>query len=347
VKEHSKKKEQTGGGYIPRYAQDYTFAQLLISGNEKAWNVFYKEYREKLSKYIESRYPRTFTDTDVEEICDGVQRRLMANNYRALKTYKGKCSFGRYLAEATEWELKDWLRANTASLDRSSLDDPSIKVEVKSKSAQLSESEVLETDVTDETEENLAEEIPQVLYDILSDEVRWAFLLRYYDYFGFPVSEIRLLSKRRGISIRVLTGKIIQLLECREQGLLESRRRNQQEMEDRLQKLFTDVSRLQHEQKRILNELTHVALEDSKGFQKKQQLLLELTARLEGKERRRELLLKQLRESRHIVKIPYEIIAEILGENSISTVRSRVLIAKRQLQKSTVQKKLQPGQRKS
>ncbi len=53
-----------------------------------------------------------------------------------------------------------------------------------------------------------SETLPQVLY-ILKDEERWAFLLRYYDYFGFPVEAIQGLARKRGMTIKDLTVEIV------------------------------------------------------------------------------------------------------------------------------------------
>ncbi len=330
----------------PRFRHDYRFAQLLVSGDENAWTAFYREYRGKLSKYIQSRYPQKFTDTDIEEICDGVQRRLLANNYRALREYKGECSFGRYLTEATEWELIDWMRANKGRLVTHSLDDLIVKGEVKCDTNEDRLDEICDIDGSGRDEGSDTDAVPPVIYDVLSDEVRWAFLLRYYDYFGFPPSEIRLLAKKRGILIKTLTERIATLLECSDRTLLESRRNNQQKLEERLQMLFVDLTRIRHGQEKLSDELQINPSRSSEDLQEKKEDLTKITATLESLERRRTLLLKQLKENRFIVKTPYEIVAEILGEKNLSTVRSRVLIAKRQLQETLIRSGVENKQEK-
>ncbi len=67
------------------FSDDYRYARLLISGDSEAWDRFYRELRKKLEAYIGRRYPGIFSSVAVEEICDGVNKRLTNNDYRALE----------------------------------------------------------------------------------------------------------------------------------------------------------------------------------------------------------------------------------------------------------------------
>ena len=95
---------------------DYDYAQLLLSGEAAAWKRFYNEFRIKLEAYINRKYPNVFSEIAIEEIFDGVGKRLIENNYKTLRDYRGECSFSTYITKATEWEISDWLRKHLEEL---------------------------------------------------------------------------------------------------------------------------------------------------------------------------------------------------------------------------------------
>jgi len=296
---------------LPRYDADYKFVQLLISGNGEALDRFYKEFRKKLDIYIRGKYPYVFSDIAIEEICDGVGKRLIEKDCRVLRDYRGDCTFSTYITMATDWETKDWLRKHSEELFSEPLDTLS-----STNPALISKNASDQLSSLQETENN----IPQAV-EFLSDDLRWAFLLRYYDYFEFPLQEIRLLAKKRGVTIGFITKKIIDYLEPGGIDALRSRLEKQRIFQLRLEKICYEINRLS---KREI--LTGVQKDDrvskdssEKDFIRNRRAILE--------EKRRVLLEK----AKMPVTTPYDIIAKILGEDNISTVRSRVFLAKKQL----------------
>lgn len=164
-----------------RYPDDYQFVQLLLSGHTDAWDRFYKEVRKKIALHINNKYPSIFNEVMIDEICDGVQNRLTKSNYKVLREYRGDCSFSAFVTKATDWEVKDWLRKYSDKLFTESIDsDPTLGSDI------CISTEFLEYE----------EDIPEEIHS-LSDDLRWAFLFRYYDYFGFPLKEIRKLAKKK------------------------------------------------------------------------------------------------------------------------------------------------------
>lgn len=186
-----------------RYDEDYQFVRLLLSGDTDAWNRLYKELRKKLEIYIKRKYPNVFTDISVEEICDGVMKRLIENDYKALRNYRGDCNFSTYITKAADWETKDWLRKHSEELFTEHIDTLNDHAPVCEDKASAIKSSYMQ-----ESEEDIPDAVK-----FLSDDLRWAFLLRYYDYFGFPLEEIRLLAKKKGVLIGSITEKIIKFLE--------------------------------------------------------------------------------------------------------------------------------------
>ncbi len=41
-----------------RYPNDFYFVEMLVRGDGKAWDLFYKEYRKNVEQYIEAKYPK-------------------------------------------------------------------------------------------------------------------------------------------------------------------------------------------------------------------------------------------------------------------------------------------------
>lgn len=298
----------------PRYPDDFQFVQLLLSGDTDAWNRFYKEFRTKLDIYINQRYPSIFGDIETEEICDGVMKRLTENDYKTLNSYRGECTFSTYLTKTTDWEIKDWLRKHSEELFREPIEDA-----IESKSNEFDNAPL-----TLEKEGNLPEPIKS-----LSDDLRWAFLLRYYDYFGFPLEEIRLLASKKGVPIGSITKKIIKFLEPEGEDLLSVQREKQKAFQLRLQKLCVEIRNLTKREQKLLDEVEKNSLyyePRDKEQSKKLDIIKERHIKLE--KRKKALLNKS---TGFVITTSYKFIAEILGEDNISTIRSRVLMAKKQL----------------
>ena len=301
-----KEKKEAG-----RYAEDLYYANLLVSGDNRAWNLFYKEYRRKVGAYIETKYPNVFGVSDIEEICDGVQKRLTSNNYRALREYKGNCSFSRYLTQATDWEIKDWFKKNSHKLQEEPVEDALNREELSTK------------DRLYEPENNIFKAASS-----LPEDLRQALYLRYYDHFGFPPEEIRLLSKKRGIPIKEISEMIIRHLELQDEDLLNSRRENQQAFEDRLKRLFSGISKLRDKERKLLEKLKEVEASGGEGLQEIEDQIKEIREKIASKEEKG----TQFKEEGNTdVATPYETIGVVLGEDNLSTVRSRVFHAKKVL----------------
>lgn len=312
-----------------RFPDDLYYAGLLVSGEKRAWDLFYKEYRRKLEGYIETRYPNVFGVSDIEDICDGVQNRLRKNDCRALREYKGECTFSRYLTQATDWEIKDWFKKNSHRLYEDPVEEVLNREELSTKDQfddlfdpeDCVDDAVKESDQPDDAKNKLGP------ISSLPDDLRHAFLLRYYDQFGFPPEEIRLLSKKRGIPIREISEVIIRHLELKDEDLLASRRKNQQAFENRLQRLFSGIGRLRDKERKLLEKLRAAGDSGKKeGCAELEQKLKDIREKLASKEGKREQLKE---EGNAAVTTPYETIGMILGEDNLSTVRSRVFHAKK------------------
>lgn len=291
------------------YNEDYQLAQLLLSGDCGAWDRFYNEFRKKIEAYINRKFPDVFSEIAVEEIFDGVGKRLMENNYKAVREYRGECSFSAYITKATEWEIRDWLRKHSEELKNEPIDtigqDDKLPKGTAATHSPYSYPE--------------QEDIPEAV-KVLNDELRLAFLLRYYDYFGFPLDEIRLIAKKKGISIGSITEKIVKYLEPGGQDILRPQREKQMAFQQRLEKLCYNIHKLTIKEQRLTNS-------DDEDCQCDD--LAEIRGRRSNLEKKRNDLLKN--KSKLVLTTPYEVIAEILGEDNVSTIRSRVFLAKKQL----------------
>jgi hypothetical protein len=289
------------------FRQDYEYANRLLSGETGAWNKFYIEIRESLAAYINNKYSKIFTSTAVEEILDGVGKRFTENDFKTIREYRGQCTFWTYLTKATEWEIKDWLRKHSEELLNEPIDN-------------IPEKDIPQTD--QETEQGFPfptdqESIPETVR-ILNDDLRFPFLLRFYDYFGFPLDEIRLLAKKRGISIGILTEKIVTYFNPAKKDVLQQKREKQLSFQKRLQNLTYKIHKLNikdHQLSGSRNNTSEIIDE-----------LNDIRGKHAELERKKETLLRG--KSGYILTTPYEIIADILGEENISTIRSRVFQAR-------------------
>ena len=310
----------------PRYEIDFQYAQELISGNTDAWNRLYKEFRKKLEIYIKRKYPDVFTDIAVEEICDGVMKRFIENDYKALRNYRGDCTFSTYITKAADWETKDWLRKHSEELFTGHIDTLNDHDSV---------CEDKESSINYPRMQESKEEIPEAVKS-LNDDLRWAFLLRYYDYFSFPLEEIRLLAKKNGVLIGSITEKIVKFLEPEEQDILKAQREKQRAFQLRLQKLCSEVQKVTQKERELSAEIEETTLHYGQYDKEKSEELTAVRKRRTKLEEKRTALLKN--KIKLPITTPYEIIAEILGENNVSTIRSRVFLAKKQLERKILKK---------
>lgn len=291
------------------YQEDYGFVRQLLSGGPDAWDRFYNEFRRKLEAYINRKYPAVFSEITVEEIFDGVGERLIQNDYRTLRDYRGECSFSTYITKATEWEIKDWLRKHSEEL----LHDPIDTVVDDGKEIKDS------TTMSDVTFESKHEELPEPIRT-LTDDLRFAFILRYYDYFGFPLNEIRLLANRKGVSIGSITEKVVKHFDPGGQDILRLQREKQMAFQQRLEKICYNIHKLTIKEHRLTNNDD----DDSRCDD-----LAKIRNKRSDLEKKRDDLLKD--KAKLVLTTPYEVIADILGEDNVSTIRSRVFLAKKQL----------------
>ncbi len=309
-----------------RYPDDYKFAQLLLSGDAGAWDRLYKEFRKKLKIYINQKYPDVFSDIAVEEICDGVGKRLMANDYKAIRDYRGECTFLTYITKATDWEIKDWLRKHSDELFSEPIDSVNNNATyLKSKESEYNFSSPDEKD-----------EIPESIKS-LTDDLRWAFLLRYYDYFGFPLEEIRLLAKKKRVSIGSITEKIINFLEPEGQDILRVQIEKQATFQLRIQRLCVEIQNVAKREQELLAEFEEIGSYCERKDEDKSKKLDAVRERRIKLEEKRNALLKN--RANLVITTPYEIIADILGESNVSTIRSRVFLAKKQLKQRLFKEK--------
>lgn len=325
-KPKQKKSEKAASRPFP---EDYKLVQLIIARDVKTWEDFYSRHKSEIINFIKKYSPGTFTETDVEIICENVLHRIMANDFKALRIYNGDCPFRYFLARQVKWACLDYIKKCLPGFKQVSRDDLAKgEMEESSQDNRKRDKEELSYGI----EEKISNKILDAVL-CMNDPLRWAFLLRYYDYFDFPGREIRLLSQRRGISIREMKNLIVKLLDRHNNRLLESRRNKQHKLEETIEKLCDRVQMLQDRYDKSMKELTSATSGSSAMLNKKKERFLRLEKELEGRSKYRDRLIKQLEEGHGIVKTPYEIIAEILGANTI-TIRTWMMKAQQQLEQN-------------
>jgi DNA-directed RNA polymerase specialized sigma24 family protein len=299
------------------HKEDLEYARQLLSGGSGAWDRFYDEFRRKLEIYINRKYPKIFSEIAVEEIFDGVGKRLTENDYKTLRDYRGECSFSSYITKATEWEIKDWLRKHSDELLHDLIDTVGGDGKDIKDSASLSDAAI------DPEQDKLPDAVKA-----LNDDLRFAFLLRYYDFFGFPLEEVRLLARKKGFSIGAITEKIVRFLEPCGEDILQPQREKQILFQQRLEKVCHEIHKL--------NIREHKLVGIQECGEDQQTELQEVSDKRSAFEGKKEGLLKD--KAKFIITTPYEIIAEILGEDAVSTIRSRVFLAKKELARTMAKK---------
>ena len=290
---------------LPRFADDHAFAQLLVRGEDQAWEYFSREFRRKIKDHTARKYSNILGDVEVEEICDGVEKRLMVNDYKALREYRGECSLSTYITRATDWEIRSWLRKNSERLATDALETLDERGESPSCEQRVS------------TEEELPEAIKS-----LPDELRWAFLLRYYDDFDIPPDDIRRIAQKQGLSIREITARIVKYLEPQGDDILAEQRNKRRVYYLQLQKIWSHIQQSYTKERRLMEANS----DDDPARDGKVADVRTERAQFASK---REKMLKN--KGKISITTPYEVIALILGEENVSTIRSRVFHAKKRL----------------
>jgi len=293
--------------YQSKFTEDLQIAHLLIEGNTDAWNKFYKELETKYPAFVEEKYPGLFSDVMIEEILDILKQRLETKQFAVLKSYKGGCTLSSWITKQLDWSIKTWLRKHEKELQLSAGD----------------------SDTSDEEHLNQAQYIyplepesdtlPKVLY-ILKDEERWAFLLRYYDYFGFPVEAIQGLAKKRGMTIKDLTVEIVRAFHG-ESGALPQKRIKKTKMLETLERLFFDVLLLQRKEQTLSADPVFPGLRAS-IVAKRQKKLTSVQTKLQRKEMQRIEELDKLKG--FVITTPYDVVSRLMGVESEVTVRGLV-----------------------
>lgn len=294
-----------------KHKEDLAYVKSLAEGGAEAWGRFYSVNREKIGRFLSARYPGLGA-TDVEEVCDSVQTRLTKNNYKALKEYRGECSFESYIMTATGWAVKDWFKANSSKLLQVPLDENNDS----DKSQSLHNPPIEESNTPE-------------LIKSLPDDLRQAFLLRYYDDFGFPPEEIRLLAQRTGRQIREITEVMIKYFSSEGENLLIRRRKEKSSLETRLQRCSFSISTLKRTEEKLSKKMASCS--DKRANTEIETELKEIEVKIISLERRRDIIYKEVHAP---TKAPYEIIAEVMSIDSVSTIRSWVKKAKELLAES-------------
>lgn len=300
---------------IPRYPEEQKLAERLAASAGAEWAKFEEELTRKTFSYIEDKYPNIFGDTHKEEVCHGVIERLKANNSRALTTFRGECTLSAYIANQVVWAVRDWLRKNSDRLFE-------VQFEMPDGAGSSLLMNPAELDAETEFDTRLDKQgIPEVISS-LRDEWRWAFLLRYYYFFGFPRQEICLLASKRGVPIKNITELLTRYFEMEESDILSRQVQKKEKVLESLGRLHQKMSRLYSEE-RLLS---------TKPFDQDNTKLEDLRSKIDQERRKLQEKRKRVRENEmDVITTPYSAIADILGEENENTVRSYVYYAKKHL----------------
>jgi hypothetical protein len=297
----------------PLYPDDYRFSRLLMHGNREAWQKFDPELRTKVHAFLDIKYPNTFGDVAADEIIDAVKGRLEHNS---LREYRGNCSLSSWVTKATEWAVLDWLRKHADGLTTVSTETVEIADDFS-----IHDSDYLSTG-----EFSL---VPEPIRD-LGDDQRWSFLLRYYDFFGFPSNEIVLLAEKRKISCETVGEKILRYFEYQTDDVLGKKRAKRKKFHEKIEQIGYQIHRLnlrEHELESECDKMPAGSAEEDK----KQRIELVRRERFRHEKRLRQLM----NQSRAVVvTTPYKIIADIVGEKNENTVRGWVMEARKRLKAS-------------
>lgn len=303
------------GGISPetegvRYPEDLQKARRLAEGIASEWTLFGEELSRKAPKYIEEQYPNVFSVAHKDEIVAATILRLEINDYRALRQFEGKSKLSSWVTQQLKWAILDWLTKNSDRIFEEWIDPGG--------------SELPREELTIHPDPNLGESQDDSLSDrlsILSDEERWAFSLRYYDFTGFSTDETHRLAKKRGVPYETVAGLLVKYFETDETDVLAEERAKQAKLDEALGRINTQLRHLD-----VKERIGALSMGDSK--KDCGPLMSEIDAE-------RERLLgcrqKKIKDLRTCITTPFSVVAEIMGIESESTARSYVFKAKNKL----------------
>lgn len=216
-------------------------AQRLFSEDpkirEEAWAEFLSHYVNKIENIISNSLIGKYGASAIEEVRDGVLDRLQND----LKKYEGRCSLLGFLFRPIKWVSVDWLRKRgtvvVESLDQLSEAGREIGEEDRGSTAPA-EPSVSEDDVI----LALSQETTMVIGGALArldPEARWVFLLRFYNDFEFPPSEIRALAQARRMPVGEISRRLTKIFV--EDDVLARKRLKLTKQEERLAKLWRKI----------------------------------------------------------------------------------------------------------
>ena len=328
----------------PRFPDDYAFAQQLVKGTREAWGEHFRRWKTKSALYIERRYPGIFNNQDKENILQEMEIRLLKDDRKNLRAYEGMQSLSKHIEQQLEWTILTELRNRAIDLLADDECDGSENVEAQ------------DTDIADGATAIAAgsagpvplpmeAEIPQCIMD-LPDMQRWVYLLRYYDDFGFPGSEIALVAKQRAMPADKLARLIEDLLEPTPTGqnVLTRKREDLSASDERIQKRFTKIYLLSLEKQKLEREINGEIM-GGVDVAMVRERLREIGREIGKARRTLELALGERGDA--IIETSYEVIGQILGEENMNTLRGRLLSAKKKLARVLFPEKEQhkPGRR--
>lgn len=151
-------------------------------------------------------------------------------------------------------------------------------------------------------------------------------MLRYYDDFGFPENEISLLAKNRGVSRDTISRLIDTLLESMGDNVLARKRADIAATNNKIQKYLATLYTLSLQKQKL--ETGGPILEKKDALQK----IKEVEKRIDKVRNRMANAIAQKKKS--VVETPFEIIATIVGEENLSTIRGHLFQARKYLVKT-------------
>lgn len=317
----------------PRFPDDCAFAQRLITDNNEAWREHLKQWKIRSAAYIERRYPGLFNDDDKENILQEMEARLLKNDRKYLRDYRGMQSLSKYIEQQLEWATLTELRKRTVDLLAGDEYDDEENEDVKGPES-LKNNADEGTGGIGSGEERDKLEIPPCIME-LPDDQRWVYLLRYYDDFGFPDSEIALLAKRRNMSPKKLSRLIDDLLEPTGQDVLAKKRVDLAAANERIDKYLTKIYLFTIEQQKLAKDIEGEVM-GGVDVRMTREKFEELDDEITKTRQKFQRAIAERGESS--IETSYEIVGQILGEENMNTLRSRLLSARKKLSK-----KLAPG----
>ena len=317
---------------VPRFPDDYAFAQRLIIGSDEAWREHLKQWKIRSAAYIERRYPGLFNDDDKENILQEMEARLLKNDRKYLRDYRGMQSLSKHIEQQLEWATLTELRNRTVDLlSGDEYDDEN--EDVKGPESPKNNADEGTGGIGSEGERDKPE-IPPCIME-LPDNQRWVYLLRYYDDFGFPDSEIALLAKRRNMSQKKLSKLIDGLLEPTGQDVLAKKRADLTAANERIDKYLTKIYLFTIDRQKLEKDIEDEVM-GGVDVRMTREKVEEIDDEITKTRQKLERAIAERSESS--IETPYEVVGQILGEENMNTLRSRLLSARKKLSR-----KLAPG----